>query len=113
MDKLWLALAAWGAGVLVALLGWLQCSDPFNLRKFMASVVRSLIAGIIWAVAYDMNDKPLTFSTVLGAIASGPFFDVLINRVGGLVGHSKFPLPEEKPKSVTPPPVAPSEGTPA
>ena len=96
MDKLWLALAAWGAGVLVALLGWLECSDPFSLRKFMASVVRSLIAGITWAVVYDMNDRPLTFSTVLGAIASGPFFDVVINRVGGLLGNSKFPLPEEK-----------------
>jgi len=34
MDKLWLALAAWGAGVLVALLGFLESKEKFEPRKF-------------------------------------------------------------------------------
>jgi len=101
MEKLWLALAAWVAGILVALLGYLDSKEKFDLRKFFASVIRSLIAGIIWAAAYPLKEE-LSWPVVLGAIASGPFFDTVINRVGALFGNSKFPLPEEK-KSPIPP----------
>ena len=101
MDKLWLALAAWGAGVAVALLGWLESKEKFEFRKFLASVIRSLSAGVIWAAAYPL-DKPLSWEVVLGAIASGPFFDTVINKVGTLFGNSRFPLPAEK-KSILPP----------
>lgn len=104
MDKLWLGLAAWGAGILVALLGFLESKETFNLRKFCASVVRSLIAGIVWGAAYNMGDKPLSWEIVLSAVASGPFFDVVVNRFGSLLGNSRFPLPAEKePKPPTPP----------
>jgi hypothetical protein len=110
MDKLWLALAAWGAGVAVAGLGWLDSKEKFDLRKFLASVIRSLIAGIIWAAAYPL-DKPLSWEIVIGAIASGPFFDTVINRVGSLMGNSKFPL-TDTPKSPVPPltPLDPPSG---
>jgi len=97
MDKLWLALAAWGAGVLVALLGFLDSKEKFDLRKFFASVVRSLMAGVIWAAAYNVGDKPLSWGIILSAVASGPFFDVVVNRVGSLLGNSRFPLPSPKP----------------
>ncbi len=99
MDKLWLAVAAWGAGMLVAILGWLESKEPFHVRSFCASCIRSLIAGIIWAAAYPL-DKPLSWEIVIGAIASGPFFDTVVNRVGSLLGNSKFPLPDNKPPSV-------------
>ena len=95
MDKLWLAVAAWGAGMLVAILGWLDSGESFNPRSFTASSIRSLIAGIIWAAAYPL-DKPLSWEVVIGAIASGPFFDTVVNRVGSLLGNSKFPLTAEK-----------------
>ena len=101
MDKLWLALAAWGAGIAVAALGWLESKEKFDIRKFSASIIRSLIAGVIWAAAYPL-DKPLSWEVVLGAIASGPFFDTVLNKVGTLFGNSRFPLPPEK-KSVIPP----------
>lgn len=94
-DKLWLALAAWGAGMLVAVLGWLDSGESFNPRSFTASSIRSLIAGIIWAAAYPL-DKPLSWEIIIGAIASGPFFDTVVNRVGSLLGNSKFPLTKEK-----------------
>jgi hypothetical protein len=102
MDKLWLALAAWGAGVLVALLGFLESKEKFEPRKFAASVVRSLIAGVIWGAAYNL-DKPLSWEVILGAIASGPFFDIVVNRAGTLLGNSSFPLPAEKPNTPAPP----------
>jgi len=109
VDKLWLALAAWGAGIAVALLGYLDSKEKFDTRKFCASVIRSLIAGIIWAAAYPLDEK-LTWGIVIGAIASGPFFDTVINRVGTLLGNSKFPLPNEKPNTLPPAPPAPPDG---
>ncbi|MFA5377996.1 MAG: hypothetical protein WC455_19755 [Dehalococcoidia bacterium] len=109
MDKLWLALAAGGAGILVALLGFLDSQEKFNLRKFCASVVRSLIAGVIWAAAYPINE-PISWSVILAAVASGPFFDTIVNRVGTLLGNNKFPLPKEKPQSQPPKPPAGAAG---
>ncbi len=112
-DKLWLALAAWGAGMLVAVLGWLDSGESFNPRSFTASSIRSLIAGIIWAAAYPL-DKPLSWEIIIGAIASGPFFDTVVNRVGSLLGNSKFPLTEEKQNtSLHQPPSTPAGGAPA
>ncbi len=95
MDKLWLALAAWGAGIAVALLGWLESKEKFDIRSFAASCIRSLVAGVVWAAAYPL-DKPISWEIVLGAVASGPFFDTVLNRVGGLMGNSRFPLPKSK-----------------
>lgn len=112
MDKLWLAAAAWGAGMIVAVLGWLDSNEEFNPRSFCASSIRSLIAGIIWAAAYPL-DRPLSFDVIIGAIASGPFFDTVVNRVGSLLGNSKFPLPKEQNKSLHQPPTPPAGGAPA
>lgn len=95
MDKVWLALAAWVAGILVALLGWAESKENFCVRKFLASVIRSLIAGIVWAVAYPLKGN-ITWEVLLSAIASGPFFDIVLNRVGSLFGNSRFPLRKEK-----------------
>jgi hypothetical protein len=95
----------------VALLGWLDAHEPFNGRKFSASVIRSLFAGIVWAVAYDMGDKPLNWGTIMGAIASGPFFDTVVNRIAGKLGNAQFPLSAEK-KGDPPAPSGPPAGTP-
>lgn len=111
MEKLWLALAAWVAGILVSLLGYLDakenCEDKFSVRKFLASVIRSLFAGVVWAVAYPLEGE-LTWGVILGAIASGPFFDTVVNRIGTLAGNSSFPLPKEKPKTPAPMPEPPA-----
>lgn len=108
MDRIWLGLAAWVAGILVALLGWLDSSEAFNAKKFSASVIRSLIAGIIWAAAYNVpNDKPLTWSFIIAAVTSGPFFDVVVNRIGTIAGNSRFPLLGGKDIRAKAPPIIP------
>jgi hypothetical protein len=91
MDRLWLLLMATGAGIIVALLGWLDSKEPFSPRKFAASCIRALIAGIIWGAAYSGS---LKWEAILAAIASGPFFDTVINRIATIAGNSSFPLPK-------------------
>ncbi len=46
-----LAIAAFGGGILSAVMGFVDSSEPFNLRKFSKSVIVSLLAGIGVAVA--------------------------------------------------------------
>ena len=47
------ALAAFAGGIVAALLGWLGNSDPFNAKAFLWSVVRSLVAAVGTAVAFN------------------------------------------------------------
>ncbi len=101
VDKIWLALCAWGAGIIVAFLGFLDSNEKFDARKFGASVIRALVAGIVWAFSYPATGV-LTFAAILGAVASGPFFDTVINKIGSLAGNPQFPLPPSNQSSSIP-----------
>jgi len=111
MDRIWLALAALVGGILVALIGWADSKEPFVTRKFLASVLRSLIAGVIFAVAYQLS-RPLTALDLLWAFLGGTGFDVGVNRIAGYLGNGSFPLPKPSDNSrPTPPPIIPTGTT--
>ena len=54
MDRLYIALASLGGGLVAALLGWLESNEPFNPRKFGGSIIRALIAGAVFAAGYEL-----------------------------------------------------------
>jgi hypothetical protein len=78
-------------GVVVALLGWLESSEPFNIRKFGGSVIRALIAGAIFAAGYEMSD-PAGWRDLFYAFLAGAGVDVIGNRIAGKFGNGSFPL---------------------
>ena len=92
MDRLYIALAGLSGGLVAALLGWLESGEPFNPRKFGGSVIRALIAGIIFAVGYQLSE-PLGILDLLYAFLGGAGVDVLGNRIAGKFGNGSFPLP--------------------
>ena len=98
MDRFYLALAACLGGITVAIAGWLDSREPFDALKFGASVIRSLIAGIIFAVGYKLT-PPLAALDLLWAFLSGTGFDVAVNRVAGALGNGSFPLPKGRKQS--------------
>jgi len=97
MDRIYLALAALVGGLLVGLAGFLDAHEPWDSRKFGATVIRALFAGVIFAVGYQL-DHPVAILDLLWAFLSGGGFDVGVNRVAGALGNGAFPLPSSKPK---------------
>lgn len=96
MDRLWLALFAWGGGLLVALLGWLDSKEFFDIRKFGASIIRALLPALVWAASYTLNG-PLSWPVILAAIGSGPTFDSVVSKIAGaLNGNGSWPLRKTK-----------------
>jgi hypothetical protein len=92
MDRFYIALASLSGGLVAALLGWLESGEPFNSRKFGGSVIRASIAGIIFAVGYQLSG-PLGILDLFYAFLGGAGVDVLGNRIAGKLGNGSFPLP--------------------
>jgi hypothetical protein len=92
MDKIWIAIAALLGGLAAAGLGWLESQEPFDPRKFGGSVVRSLLAAVIFAVGYSFSDS-IGVLDLLAAILGGAGVDVIGNRIAGKAGNGSFPIP--------------------
>lgn len=84
MDPIVIGLAAFCGGILAAVLGWLESQEAFNPRKFGASLIRALVAGVLFAIAYDYGESINTLS-ILIAIAGGAGVDVVGNRASGAI----------------------------
>ena len=91
MDRLYVALAALLGGLVAALLGWLESSEPFNPRKFGGSVIRALIAAVIFAVGYRLTGA-VGMLDLFYAFLGGAGVDVIGNRIAGKFGNGSFPL---------------------
>lgn len=82
MDKLFVGLAAFVGGLLLALLGWFDSKEPFSASKFGASVVRALFAGIVFGVGYEVIGKTAGVADLLVAAAAGGGIDAGLKRAG-------------------------------
>ncbi len=98
MDKLYIALAALLGGLVAALLGWLESSEPFNYRKFCGSAIRSLVAGAIFAAGYALSGT-IGILDLLYAFLGGAGVDVIGNRIAGKFGNGSFPVPQSETNS--------------
>ncbi len=91
MERLIIALVALLGGMVAALVGWLDSKDPFDVRKFGGSAVRSLIAGIVFAVGYHLSGT-VSILDLFYAFLGGAGVDVLSNRIAGSLGNGSFPV---------------------
>lgn len=91
MYRLYIALAALLGGLASALAGWLETSEPFNPRKLGGSVIRSLVAGLIFAAGYQVSGS-VGVMDLFYAFLGGAGVDVLGNRISGKLGNGSFPL---------------------
>ncbi len=110
MERIWLALAALLGAILVGLAGKWDAHEPFDGRKFGATVIRALVPAVAWAIVYSM--KTLDVGTLMFAFLTGTGFDVAVNRIAGALGNPQFPLPAVPPAATTPtspPGITPSQ----
>ena len=82
---LYIALAAFGGGILAAGLGYFESPESFNPKKFGASIIRALIAGLVFAVGYSVTGAGISVLDILIAVVGGAGIDVLGNRAAGVV----------------------------
>lgn len=79
-----IAVAAFVGGVVSSLLGWFDSQEPFAPRKFGASLVRALVAGIGFAAAYQYANGLSPIDLAL-AFLGGAGVDVMGNRISGSI----------------------------
>lgn len=92
MERLFIALVALVGGLVSALIGWLDSGEHFDPRKFGGSAVRSLIAGVVFAVGYHLSGA-VSILDLFYAFLGGAGIDVLGNRISSKLGNGSFPLP--------------------
>ena len=86
LAVLFIALLACAGGIVSSLLGWLDSAEPFVPRKFMASVVRALVAGILFAIGYSFTNG-INILDLFAAFLGGAGIDALGNRISGSIIH--------------------------
>jgi hypothetical protein len=65
--------------VLGALLGWGESGEPFNSRKFGMSLVRGIIAALVFVLGYQTTTEIVVWDYI-SVIIGGAGFDALLKR---------------------------------
>lgn len=94
-NYVWLTLAGTAGGVIMAILGLWDSGEHIDGRKFGASVLRAFVAGVVFAVSYELTGT-LTIQDLFWAFLAGTGFDVAVNRIAGAMGWGSFPIPAKK-----------------
>ena len=84
-----LAVAAFLGGLATTLMGWFASDKPFNGRKFGASVIRAIIAGVVFAVGHEMLHDTGIIGLAL-AFLSGAGVEVGGHRLAGALKKKKL-----------------------
>jgi hypothetical protein len=84
MSLINVGMAALGGGIAAALLGWCDSAEPFNVRKFGASVIRSVIGAAGIAAATDLAGAG-GYTAYILAFLAGAGVDAGGNRIAGAV----------------------------
>jgi hypothetical protein len=67
-----------------AVLGWLDSGEPFAPKKFTASILRAVIAGIVSALGFSTLETVAYWDYALAFLA-GAGIDVFGNRISGAI----------------------------
>ena len=81
---LYVCLAAFGGGIVAALLGWMKSGEAFIARKFVPSVLRALVAGGAFALTYAWVGTS-TMTGIVIAFVAGAGVDVIGHRLASSV----------------------------
>ena len=65
------------------MLGWLGSKEPFDIRKFSASIIRAIIAGVVFAVGHEVLYDIGAIGLAL-AFLSGAGIEVGGHRLAGI-----------------------------
>ena len=84
MNVFYIALSAFLGGIVAAVLGWLDSGETFDPKKFASSVLRALLAAVVFAIAYNYADN-ISGADIGIAFLGGAGVDSLGNRISGSI----------------------------
>ena len=85
LQTILLAVAGALGAIVAAALGWLESGEPFNARQFTSSLLRALVAGLLFAATKYVGVETITAWEYILAFIGGAGVDVLGNRAAGAV----------------------------
>jgi len=85
MDALYLALSAASGCLVASFLGWLSSGENFIARKFLASFLRTIASGGIFATASTLVSGVATWENLVVAFLAGAGIDVVGHRIAGSI----------------------------
>ena len=88
INLIYIALAAFIGGIATALLGWTEKGTPWDGRKFVSSLIRSLVGGIAIAAAMDYSGATAPVIYLL-AFLSGAGVETGTKRFAGAIASRK------------------------
>lgn len=98
LEMLLVAILAMLGALVAAYLGWANSGEPFNARKFSSSVIRAIVAALLFVAGSYTTQAPANFLVYLGAFLGGAGVDVLGNRLAGAVGYGSKTIPPSQPQ---------------
>jgi len=84
MNILLLAILSILGALFSATLGWLDSGEPFHPKKFTASILRAIIAGVISALGFSTLESAGIWE-YFTAFLAGAGIDVFGNRISGAI----------------------------
>ena len=73
----------------VAILGWIESGEPFDFRKFAASLGRAIFGGLVSALIFQGVGTPDIW-TYVSAFLIGAGIDVAGNRLSGAYSQVRY-----------------------
>lgn len=86
MTPLYLAVASFFGALAAASLGYLEAAEAFNAKKFGASVIRGLIAAVLYGVVTQVANSTGAWPDYLWGFLAGAGVDVVGKRAVAAVG---------------------------
>ncbi len=81
MNIISVGLSAFIGGTMAAVLGWVESKEKFDIRKFGASLIRSAVAGAVFAIGYAFSGE-VSVKDILIAFVAGIGADAGLKRAG-------------------------------
>lgn len=85
---LYVILATLFGGIIGAVLGWQDSGENFNARKFMPSVIRTLLVSAVAGITFASLNIPVTIVALITVFLAGAGFDAYGNRIQGSIVNS-------------------------
>lgn len=80
------AVSVLGA-IISATLGWLESSEPFDARKYLSSIIRGILSGLVVFIGYQyVNLDTITPFDYVLALLMGAGVDVIGHRTAKKLG---------------------------
>jgi hypothetical protein len=89
LEMLIMALLAVAGAIFAAVLGWGESGDPFDARKFLSSIGRAIVAGLLVATGLIAVPTEVNMLIYIGSFVAGMGIDAAGNRIAGIVLPTK------------------------